>query len=90
MKIVEVINIPVRYNGITYQPGESFEMQDEHVIETLVEVTGEVEKVPKALEEMTIPELKDYAAEHGIDLGEAKKKEEILTVLYEEKQDNPE
>lgn len=47
MKIVQVIDIPVRYNGTTYQPGESFEMEDEHVIDSLVKITGEVEEVKK-------------------------------------------
>lgn len=81
MKIVEVKEIPVRYNGTTYQPGSSFEMEAIHVNESLVKVTGEVEKVPKAVGEMTIQELKEYAAENGIDLGDAKKRDEILEII---------
>lgn len=34
-----------------------------------------------ALSEMTVAEMKEYAKENGIDLGEAKKKAEILEVL---------
>ncbi|MEG0450947.1 MAG: hypothetical protein RR595_13910 [Lysinibacillus sp.] len=81
MKIVEVLDVPVRYKGATYKPGESFEMEDTHVIETLVKVTGEVEKVPKTIEEMTIAELKEYAKENEINLGPAKKLDEILAVI---------
>lgn len=81
MKIVEVKNIPVRYNGTTYQPGASFEMEADHVIESLVEVTGEVEKAPKEIGEMTIAELRDYAAENNVDLGDAKKRDELLEVI---------
>ncbi|CAG9620878.1 hypothetical protein [Sutcliffiella rhizosphaerae] len=81
MKIVEVIKIPVRYNGETYQAGESFEMEDEYVNESLVNVTGEVERGPKTIREMTIAELKEYATEHEIDLGDAKKKDDILEII---------
>jgi len=38
--------------------------------------------VEKPLDEMTVAELKEYAEQHGIDLGEAKKKVEILTVIH--------
>lgn len=92
MKKVEVINVPVRYNGVTYKREESFEMEDKHVIETLVRVTGDVKKVPKAVDEMTVPELKKYAKEKEIDLGEAKKQEEILEAIqaYEASKTNQE
>ncbi|MEC0171660.1 Rho termination factor N-terminal domain-containing protein [Paenibacillus graminis] len=39
------------------------------------------EKAPKTPEKMKLPELKDYAEKHGIDLGEASKKEEVLAVV---------
>lgn len=81
MKKVEVINVPVRYNGVTYKQGESFEMEDKHVTETLLKVTGDVKKVPITVDEMTVPELKKYAKEKEIDLGEAKKQEEILEII---------
>ena len=41
----------------------------------------EKQTVEKPLEEMTVAELKEYADRHGIDLGEAKKKVEILAVI---------
>lgn len=81
MKQVKVLKVPVRYKGVTHAPGASFEMEDEHVNESIVEVTGEVEKLPKTVEEMTVPELKDYAAEKTINLGDAKKRDEILEVI---------
>jgi hypothetical protein len=37
--------------------------------------------VEKPLDEMTVAELKEYADQHGIDLGEAKKKAEILAAI---------
>lgn len=81
MKKVEVKDIPVRYNGTTYQPGESFEMASEHVLENLVNVLGDVEVEKKPISEMTLQELKDYAAEFEIDLGEAKKKDEVFEIV---------
>jgi hypothetical protein len=36
---------------------------------------------PRTLEEMKLPELKKYAKEHGIDLGEATKIKEVLAVI---------
>ena len=79
MKIVEVIKIPVRYKGTTYSAGESFEMEEIHVNETAVKVIGDV--APKSIEEMTIAELKKYAKDNEIDLGDAKKQKEILKAI---------
>ncbi|WP_438312230.1 hypothetical protein [Sporosarcina sp. FA9] len=90
MKIVQVKDIPVRYESITYQPGSSFEMEEKYVNESLVIVTGDVEVIQKTIEEMTIAELKDYAASHEIDLGDAKKRDEILEAIqiHELQEDN--
>jgi hypothetical protein len=38
-------------------------------------------KEPKSLEEMKLPELKTYAKENNIDLGEATKIKEVLAVI---------
>lgn len=65
-------------------------MEDEHVNETLVKITGEVEQAPKSIEEMTVPELKEYAAENDIDFKDAKKKEEILEAIRNFENDEPE
>lgn len=81
MKIVKVKEIPVRYNGTTYQPGEPFEMETDHVNEALVKVLGDVEKPPKEVKDMTIAEMKEYAAENDIDLGDAKLHAEILAEI---------
>ena len=43
--------------------------------------TVEGEAKEKNIEKMTAEELKSYAAEHGIDLGEASKKADILSVI---------
>lgn len=58
------------------------------------EVCGELETIgviyddyqplsedPKNVGEMTVSELKEYATENDIDLGEAKKRDDILTVI---------
>lgn len=38
-------------------------------------------KEPKSVDKMTVEELKAYASEHSIDLGEATKKDEILAAV---------
>lgn len=75
---VKVKNIPVRYNKTTYTEGEEFEIKDEHIagIESFVEVI-----VGKSIEDMTVAELKAYAASAGVDLGEAAKKPDILAII---------
>lgn len=46
------------------------------------EVEDEPEGVKeKTLDKMTVPELKAYAAEHQIDLGDATKREDILAAI---------
>lgn len=88
MKQVKVLKVPVRYKGVTHTPGASFEMEDDHVNESIVEVTGDIG--PKSITEMTIAELKKYAEENEIDLGTAKKQKEILDVIQEfEKEKTP-
>lgn len=88
MKNVKVLDIPVRYKGVTHAPGSSFEMEDEHVNESIVEVTGDV--APKSIDEMTVPELKKYATENNIDLGEAKKRDEFLKAIQDFESKDPE
>ncbi|WP_144511591.1 hypothetical protein [Bacillus sp. FJAT-22090] len=50
MKKVEVIKTPVRYKGTRYLTGESFEMNDDHVNESLVKVIDDVAKTSKSKE----------------------------------------
>ncbi len=45
-------------------------------------VTGETD-AEKSIDKMNLDELKAYAAEHGIDLGDAAKKADILKVIQE-------
>ena len=35
----------------------------------------------EALENMTVQQLREYAAEHGIDLGAAKSKADIISII---------
>jgi len=62
-----------------------FETNDEAVAEKLkgmgYEVTGEADAKP--IEDMKVDELKAYAAENNIDLGEATKKVDILKIIQE-------
>ena len=62
-----------------------FETNDEAVAEKLkgmgYEVTGEANAKP--IEDMKVDELKAYAAENNIDLGEATKKADILKIIQE-------
>lgn len=86
-KLVKVLNIPVRYNGETYQPGVEFEMEDDHVI-SAVEVIGEVAEkqektTDKPFEGMTVEELKAYAEEHNIDIGNASSENGIIKKIEE-------
>lgn len=64
-----------------------FETNDEAVAEKLkgmgYEVTGEADAVEKSIDKMNLDELKAYAAENNIDLGEATKKADILKVIQE-------
>lgn len=77
--LVKVLNVPVRYDGQRYLPGDEFEMKENHLNESLIKVIGEA--IPLTFNEMKVPELKEYAAEHGIALGDAKKRDEILKVI---------
>ncbi|MCR8983270.1 hypothetical protein [Brevibacillus laterosporus] len=91
---VKVLDIPIRYGHNTYRMGEVFEIEEEYFrgIEELVvpqasEESQEPEAFPleqieeKSLDKMTVAELKEYAIQHEIDLGEATKKDDILAVI---------
>ena len=62
-----------------------FKTNDQTVVDKLkgmgYSVEGEMDA--KSLEEMKADELKAYAAEHNIDLGDSKNKAEILKVIQE-------
>ncbi|AGR47454.1 hypothetical protein ABOUO_8 [Brevibacillus phage Abouo] len=92
--IVKVLDIPIRYNHNTYRMGEVFDIEEGHLkdIENLVvpqisEESQEPEVFPlerieeKTIDKMTVAELKEYAIQHDIDLGEATKKDDILAVI---------
>ena len=62
-----------------------FETNDEALASKLKDLghTVEGEADAKPLDEMKVDELKAYAAEHNIDLGEAKNKADILKTIQE-------
>ncbi|BBI32037.1 hypothetical protein [Cohnella abietis] len=75
--------------GVTFIHG-SGETSDPSLLDWFREHGYEVEEVQeeikqpatdKPLDKQTLPELKDYAALHEIDIGEASKKEDILSVI---------
>ena len=62
-----------------------FETNDEALASKLKDLghTVEGEADAKPIDEMKVDELKAYAAEHNIDLGEAKNKADILKTIQE-------
>lgn len=78
---VEVKEIPIRHNGQLYQQGESFSVTEKEYarLEQYVKVLEEGE-APQ-VSDLKLPELKDYAKQHGIDLGEATKREDVLATI---------
>lgn len=78
---VEVNKIPVRYEGKTYQAGETFEIDKKHLPGMKQHVT--VISEDKPLEDMKLDELKEYAKSNEIDLGKATKVEDVLAIIVE-------
>lgn len=81
---VQVNDIPIRHNGETFAAGDVFDLTDSeheglapHV--TVVEADSESEL--KHVDDMTVAELKAFAVQAGIDLGEATKKDDILAAI---------
>lgn len=62
-----------------------FETNDEALASKLKDLghTVEGEADAKPIDEMKVDEVKTYAAEHNIDLGEAKNKADILKTIQE-------
>lgn len=78
---VGVKEIPIRHNGQLYEQGESFNVSEKEYARleqyVIVLEAGEAPQVS----DMKLPELKAYAKEHDIELGEASKREEVLAVI---------
>ena len=65
---------------------ELFEsIEDLKVIESKYD---RIEKAPKTIDEMTVTELKKYAKDNDIDLGDAKKQKDILEVIQAAENDD--
>lgn len=87
MKVYEVtFNRNVKLGAAIFRKGDTAQVPESD-IEHLAEVieTGytlvELDEQSKPVEEMTVPELKEYAVENSIDLGDAKKRDEILEAI---------
>lgn len=80
---VEVKEIPIRHNGQLYQEGESFSVTEKEFARLEQYVNFLEDEAPAAIlvTEMKLPELKAYAKEKSIDLGEATKREDVLAVI---------
>lgn len=86
---VEVKKTAIRHNGTLYSKGASFSVTAEQYerikqhVEVLEEDEAATGNADKAIDDMTISELKAYAAsaEPAIDLGEATRKEDILAAI---------
>jgi len=84
---VQVNEIPIRHNGTLYEKGASFSLSAAQYerIKAYVTVLSEADEPAsppvKAIDEMTVAELKEHAAAAGIDLGAASKKEDILAKI---------
>lgn len=81
---VEVNEIPIRHNGTLFEKGASFSLpveQYERIKEHVTVLEEDEAPADKTVDEMTVAELKAHAAAVGIDLGDATKKEDILTKI---------
>lgn len=76
----------VKLGADTYRKGNKATV-DESDLESLKDVIeadyAEIKQEPKTVEVMTVAELKDYADKNEIDLGEAKKRDELLAAIQE-------
>ena len=82
----------IKYKKQPYKAGEKIEVESNDIAEMIAkgvvsedtEITVE-DKAPKEtdINKMKVEELKEYAEVNGIDLGEATKKDDILTVIKE-------
>ncbi|MDF2722106.1 MAG: hypothetical protein K0Q59_1781 [Paenibacillus sp.] len=82
--IVQVKAISVRHNGVRYFEGEEFEIDAKGYerIKTHVDVVEEDDpEKPVELDDMTVPQLREYANTNNIDLGGATKKPDILSAI---------
>lgn len=81
---------PIRYEGERYLAGEEFVIDEKHllpsmeVLEVLEEVKHDGQVSPFA--EMSLEDLKAYAAEHNIDIGKASTEEGIIKKIEEAQQ----
>lgn len=78
---VEVKETPIRHNGELFRKGDSFSVTEQEFVHLKKHVVVLEEDRVIPVSEMKLQELKAYAKKHGIDLGEATKREEVLAVI---------
>ena len=95
--LVQVIDIPVRYEKVTYYKGETFQVLPKHISPKFMKVLGEKSKDQspvqyqdkplnlneEGLRALSLDGLKDYAEEMGIKLGRARTEEGIIDKILE-------
>lgn len=86
---VKVINIPIRYEGVTYKIGDIFDIDKKYFksIEKYVEVIEKPEEntiTEEFLEELSYNDLKSFLKEQGLNIGSLRKHKEILEFAKEE------
>lgn len=90
---VKVINIPIRYEGVTYKIGDIFNIDEKYfksiekyveVIEKQEEKTNENTITEEFLEELSYNDLKSFLKEQGLNIGSLRKHKEILEFAKEE------
>lgn len=78
-------NRNVKLGADIYRKGDTAEVSAEVLDEIKATIEEGYSGTPKTetveVQDMTIAELKDYAKEQSIDLGEAKKRDDILTAI---------
>lgn len=84
LKFKVTFNRNVKLGKDLYQKGETSTV-GEDICDELVEkgvINEGYEPIkPKTVDEMTIPELREFATENSFDLGEAKKRDDILEAI---------
>lgn len=85
--IVQVKDIPVRYDNVTHKVGAELEIEDKYFNEALFVYIADSEaptgNAVKTLDEMTTAELEAYASEKEIDLSGCANKGEKLAKIKE-------
>ena len=80
LNVVRIVDSELKAKALI---NEGFTLVEERK-EVAAGVKSDAESNVSNLKKMTLTELKDYAAEKGVDLGEAAKKADIVALLTKE------